>query len=97
MTFFIAPILSYLIVFTLFKSWDFLYLTIANINVSVNYIYVIVFSLIYTLIYIMLSKKIKYIYDFIDSKDCFESVDIAGGICYFLIENRFIKNLQIKI
>jgi site-specific DNA-methyltransferase (adenine-specific) len=37
----------------------------------------------------MLSKKIKYIYDFIDSKDCFESVDIAGGICYFLIENNY--------
>lgn len=29
-------------------------------------------------------KRIRYIMDYETSKDCFEGVDIAGGICYFL-------------
>ncbi|MGN0245783.1 MAG: Eco57I restriction-modification methylase domain-containing protein, partial [Lachnospiraceae bacterium] len=29
-------------------------------------------------------KRISKIFDFIDSRDCFSNVDIAGGICYFL-------------
>lgn len=29
-------------------------------------------------------SRLQYIYDFVDSKDCFPSVDISGGICYLL-------------
>lgn len=29
-------------------------------------------------------KRVSKIFDFIDSRDCFSNVDIAGGICYFL-------------
>ena len=29
-------------------------------------------------------KRISKIYDFMESRDCFPSADIAGGICYFL-------------
>lgn len=29
-------------------------------------------------------SKIKKIVDFVDARDCFPSVDIAGGVCYFL-------------
>lgn len=29
-------------------------------------------------------KRLSKLVDFTDSRDCFESVDIAGGICYFL-------------
>ena len=33
-------------------------------------------------------KRIKLIFDYADSKDCFSSgVDIPGGICYFLLDN----------
>lgn len=33
----------------------------------------------------MLSDKhIRAIFDYIDSKDCFPTVDISGGVCYFL-------------
>ncbi len=28
--------------------------------------------------------QLSYIYDFEDSRDCFPTVDIAGGVCYFL-------------
>lgn len=29
-------------------------------------------------------KRLVSIYDFVDSRDCFNNVDIAGGVCYFL-------------
>lgn len=29
-------------------------------------------------------KRVSKIFDFIDSRDCFSNVDIAGGVCYFL-------------
>ncbi len=34
-------------------------------------------------------KSIKYIYDFIDGHDCFQNVDIAGGVCYFLWDSSY--------
>ena len=29
-------------------------------------------------------KRVQRIYDYVESKDCFSNVDIAGGVCYFL-------------
>ena len=29
-------------------------------------------------------KQLRYLYDYIDPHDCFPTVDVAGGICYFL-------------
>ena len=34
-------------------------------------------------------KQIAKLVDFTDSRDCFETVDIAGGICYFLWEKGY--------
>jgi site-specific DNA-methyltransferase (adenine-specific) len=34
-------------------------------------------------------KRIKNIVDYTDSRDCFPGVDIAGGICYFLIDREY--------
>ena len=34
-------------------------------------------------------KRIRKIVDFTDSKDCFPTVDIAGGVCYFLWDNAY--------
>ncbi|MEE3445553.1 MAG: Eco57I restriction-modification methylase domain-containing protein [Prevotella sp.] len=39
---------------------------------------------------IMLSdNRITSLYDFIDGHDCFPTVDIAGGICYFLWDSKY--------
>ena len=29
-------------------------------------------------------KRIRVLYDYVDSRDCFPGVDVAGGICFFL-------------
>lgn len=34
-------------------------------------------------------KRISFIADFADSRDCFSTVDIAGGVCYFLWDNKY--------
>ena len=34
-------------------------------------------------------KRIRKIVDFTDSTDCFPTVDIAGGVCYFLWDNAY--------
>lgn len=34
-------------------------------------------------------KKIKSLYDFVDPHDCFPSVDVAGGVCYFLRDREY--------
>ena len=34
-------------------------------------------------------KQIAKLVDFTDSRDCFETVDIAGGVCYFLWEKNY--------
>ena len=42
----------------------------------------------------MLSDKhITKLVDFINSKDCFQGVDIAGGVCYFLWEKEHMADL----
>ncbi len=33
-------------------------------------------------------RRISFIKDFVDSKECFPGVDIAGGICYFLWDKK---------
>ena len=32
----------------------------------------------------LLDEKLRYLFDYTDSNNCFPGVDIAGGICYFL-------------
>ena len=34
-------------------------------------------------------KSIKIIKDYINSNECFNGVDIAGGVCYFLRDNEY--------
>ncbi|QVJ81013.1 Superfamily II DNA or RNA helicase [Prevotella sp. khp1] len=40
--------------------------------------------------YEMLNDKcISKLYDYIDPHDCFPTVDVAGGVCYFLRDNKY--------
>ena len=41
-------------------------------------------------------KRIKNIVDYIDSTECFDGVDIAGGICYFLWEKNYSGKCVVK-
>jgi len=34
-------------------------------------------------------KSISKLYDYIDPHDCFPTVDVAGGVCYFLRDNNY--------
>ena len=34
-------------------------------------------------------QQIRSLYDFVDPHDCFPTVDVAGGICYFLRDNHY--------
>ncbi len=39
-------------------------------------------------------RRLSYIFDFVDSRDCFSNVDIAGGVCYFLWDANADGNCQ---
>ncbi len=39
-------------------------------------------------------RHISRIFDFIDSRDCFSNVDIAGGVCYFLRDTNYKGDCQ---
>ena len=39
--------------------------------------------------------RIRKLVDFDDSRDCFQGVDIAGGICYFLWDKNYNGNCQV--
>ncbi len=41
-------------------------------------------------------KRMKIIYDFQDSRDCFEDVDIAGGICFFLWDKNYSGKCEVN-
>lgn len=41
-------------------------------------------------------RRIRYMKDFFDSKDCFPGVDISGGICYFLWDRDNSGDCQIS-
>ena len=34
-------------------------------------------------------KQLRSLYDYIDPHDCFPTVDVAGGICYFIRDNHY--------
>ena len=34
-------------------------------------------------------KQLRSLYDYVDPHDCFPTVDVAGGICYFLRDNHY--------
>lgn len=39
-------------------------------------------------------RRLSHIFDFVDSRDCFSNVDIAGGVCYFLWDSNADGNCQ---
>lgn len=39
-------------------------------------------------------RRLSHIFDFVDSRDCFYNVDIAGGVCYFLWNSYADGNCQ---
>lgn len=39
-------------------------------------------------------KRLQSLYDFTDSRDCFATVDIAGGVCYFLWNSSYNGKCQ---
>ena len=39
-------------------------------------------------------RRLSHIFDFVDSRDCFSNVDIAGGVCYFLWNSYADGNCQ---
>lgn len=34
-------------------------------------------------------KQLRFLYDYIDPHDCFPTVDVAGGVCYFLRDKNY--------
>ena len=40
-------------------------------------------------------RHIKELYDFTDSKECFQGVDIGGGVCYFLWDSSYSGDCKI--
>ena len=41
-------------------------------------------------------KRLSHIVDFFDSTECFPGVDISGGVCYFLWQNGYNGDCQVK-
>ena len=39
-------------------------------------------------------RHLTCVFDFIDSRDCFSNVDIAGGVCYFLRDSNYKGDCQ---
>ncbi|MGL4993815.1 MAG: Eco57I restriction-modification methylase domain-containing protein [Bacteroidales bacterium] len=40
-------------------------------------------------------KRIRCLFDYNDSRDCFDGVDIAGGVCYFLWDIKYNDNCSV--
>ena len=40
-------------------------------------------------------KRISHLFDFIDGHECFPGVDIAGGVCYFLWNEKYNGNCHV--
>ena len=35
------------------------------------------------------NKHIQKFYDYVNAKDCFPNISISGGVCYFLLNEKF--------
>ncbi len=46
--------------------------------------------------YMLKNKQVKKLYDFANSEDCFPSVNIAGGLCYYLWQKDYNDRCLIK-
>lgn len=42
------------------------------------------------------NQHVKVLYDYPNAEDCFPGVEIAGGVCYFVIDNEFSGNCEIN-